>query len=418
MRTVHEPTHTPFIDQMLGYGRQTRNSGNGQDPAMCQKRNPLERECQHDLQHRHRQGHGNSSRDDTSTTCRPMPEFAAGIRRAPARHFNLSRQDTRLALKNALRYIPEKWQPELAPEFLNELLTTGRVYGYRFRPPGRIHGRPVDRLPRRLHRGPGLPGDDRQQPRLRGGPLPLRAGDLRRDRPGLPELDAVPADQALPRGADPRADPGHGLRPSLGSLHLLTRGPAGDHHQRPDGGLLRRPGQLAPRRGAGGGQLRADDGRRLDVHRAAGHRPRHLQHAPERRPRQAGHPGGPGPRRAAVRVLRPGRHERRPGQGDRDRRRGRHHRRGGRVADQDPGRPGLDRPGDRSPAEAFAAARERQRRNRAGPSPFTATWSTCWNTPSTTRSPSTCFPTRPPATPSTRAATAPRGSASRSAPPC
>ena len=74
----------------------------------------------------------------------PVPEFAAGIRRAPARHFNLSREDTRLALKNALRYIPEKWQQELAPEFLNELLTTGRVYGYRFRPPGRIHGRPVE----------------------------------------------------------------------------------------------------------------------------------------------------------------------------------------------------------------------------------------------------------------------------------
>ncbi len=41
MRTVHEPTHTPFIDQMLGYGRQTRNSGNGQDPAMVPKSETL-----------------------------------------------------------------------------------------------------------------------------------------------------------------------------------------------------------------------------------------------------------------------------------------------------------------------------------------------------------------------------------------
>ena len=52
-----------------------------------------------------------------------MPEFADGIRRAPARHFSLSPKDTQLALKNALRYIPEKWHRQLAPEFLEELLT-------------------------------------------------------------------------------------------------------------------------------------------------------------------------------------------------------------------------------------------------------------------------------------------------------
>jgi urocanate hydratase len=74
----------------------------------------------------------------------PMPDFVPGIRRAPARHFNLSRKDTELALKNALRYIPEQWHPTLAPEFLNELATTGRIYAYRFRPPGRLWGRPVE----------------------------------------------------------------------------------------------------------------------------------------------------------------------------------------------------------------------------------------------------------------------------------
>jgi urocanate hydratase len=74
----------------------------------------------------------------------PMPDFAAGIRRAPARHFNLSAPDTALALKNALRYIPERWHRTLAPEFLEELTTRGRVYGYRFRPAGPITGRPVD----------------------------------------------------------------------------------------------------------------------------------------------------------------------------------------------------------------------------------------------------------------------------------
>ena len=73
-----------------------------------------------------------------------MPTFVDGIRRAPKRQFSLSRRDTELALKNALRYVPKEWHPLLAPEFLNELLTRGRVYGYRFRPEGRIRGRPID----------------------------------------------------------------------------------------------------------------------------------------------------------------------------------------------------------------------------------------------------------------------------------
>jgi len=73
-----------------------------------------------------------------------MPEFVDDIRRAPKRHFSLSKGDTVLALKNALRYIPEHWHDILAPEFLDELLTRGRIYGYRLRPPGRITGLPID----------------------------------------------------------------------------------------------------------------------------------------------------------------------------------------------------------------------------------------------------------------------------------
>ena len=73
-----------------------------------------------------------------------MPPFTQGIRRAPARQFTLNRQDTELALKNALRYIPQRWHQQLAPEFLDELLSRGRIYGYRFRPPGHIKGRPID----------------------------------------------------------------------------------------------------------------------------------------------------------------------------------------------------------------------------------------------------------------------------------
>jgi urocanate hydratase len=73
-----------------------------------------------------------------------MPEFVKDIRRASKREFGLTRKETELALKNALRYIPEKWHSELAPEFLDELLTTGRIYGYRFRPEGNITAKPVD----------------------------------------------------------------------------------------------------------------------------------------------------------------------------------------------------------------------------------------------------------------------------------
>jgi len=73
-----------------------------------------------------------------------LPDFVDSIRRAPARHFNLTPKETELALKNALRYIPEKWHRTLAPEFMEELLSRGRIYGYRFRPQGPIKGQPID----------------------------------------------------------------------------------------------------------------------------------------------------------------------------------------------------------------------------------------------------------------------------------
>ena len=73
-----------------------------------------------------------------------MPEFVEGIRRAPSRGFHLSKEQTKVALKNALRYIPEEHHAKLAPEFLQELLNRGRIYGYRYRPAGRIYGKPID----------------------------------------------------------------------------------------------------------------------------------------------------------------------------------------------------------------------------------------------------------------------------------
>ncbi len=71
-------------------------------------------------------------------------EFVPGIRRAPDRGFRLTRSQTETALKNALRYIPEHHHALLIPEFLEELRTRGRIYGYRFRPHGRIKAKPID----------------------------------------------------------------------------------------------------------------------------------------------------------------------------------------------------------------------------------------------------------------------------------
>ncbi len=70
--------------------------------------------------------------------------FEPSIRRAPKRELNLNRAEIELALKNALRYIPDELHERLAPEFLQELLTRGRIYGYRYRPQGRIKGRPIE----------------------------------------------------------------------------------------------------------------------------------------------------------------------------------------------------------------------------------------------------------------------------------
>jgi len=72
------------------------------------------------------------------------PEFKAGIRRAPKREFTLTKDETKIALKNALRYIPTEWHSVVAPEFLEELLSKGRIYGYRFRPKQPLYGKPID----------------------------------------------------------------------------------------------------------------------------------------------------------------------------------------------------------------------------------------------------------------------------------
>ena len=79
-----------------------------------------------------------------SNTLPPYPTFVEGIRRAPDRGFTLSPAQTATALKNALRYIPKELHETLAPEFMEELRTRGRIYGYRYRPQGDLKAKPID----------------------------------------------------------------------------------------------------------------------------------------------------------------------------------------------------------------------------------------------------------------------------------
>ena len=72
------------------------------------------------------------------------PKMEEGYRRAPDRGFRLTPAQAELALRNALRYVPEELHETLAPEFMEELKTRGRIYAYRYRPEGRIYGKSID----------------------------------------------------------------------------------------------------------------------------------------------------------------------------------------------------------------------------------------------------------------------------------
>ena len=78
-----------------------------------------------------------------------MPHFNPGVNRAPVRKDVLSLEEKKLALKNALRYFPEKHHAVLAPEFAEELKTYGRIYMYRFRPDYDLSARHLEDYPHR-----------------------------------------------------------------------------------------------------------------------------------------------------------------------------------------------------------------------------------------------------------------------------
>lgn len=74
-------------------------------------------------------------------------EYDAQINHAPKRKEILNHEETKLALRNALRYFPKKWHNKLLPEFKAELEKYGRIYMHRFRPDYTMFARPIDAYP-------------------------------------------------------------------------------------------------------------------------------------------------------------------------------------------------------------------------------------------------------------------------------
>ncbi|KAL3853393.1 hypothetical protein ACJMK2_016936 [Sinanodonta woodiana] len=66
---------------------------------------------------------------------------------APVRTPNLSPEEERLALRNALRYLPPEVHEELSVEFVDELRNYGHIYMYRFMPTIEMRAYPIEEYP-------------------------------------------------------------------------------------------------------------------------------------------------------------------------------------------------------------------------------------------------------------------------------
>lgn len=84
------------------------------------------------------------------TVCEGIPKvlpepkpYDPDINHAPKRKDILTKEEKRLALKNALRYFPREQHAVLAPEFARELEEYGRIYMYRLRPDYKISARSI-----------------------------------------------------------------------------------------------------------------------------------------------------------------------------------------------------------------------------------------------------------------------------------
>ena len=77
----------------------------------------------------------------------PQRERSLNVSHAPNRKQILSKEEKKLAIRNALRYFPNKWHVELSKEFASELNLYGRIYMYRFMPSYEMYARPISEYP-------------------------------------------------------------------------------------------------------------------------------------------------------------------------------------------------------------------------------------------------------------------------------
>jgi len=77
----------------------------------------------------------------------PKHEYDPNVNHAPIRKDILSKEEKKLALKNALRYFDKKHHAVLAPEFAEELKNYGRIYMYRFMPSYKMYARDIADYP-------------------------------------------------------------------------------------------------------------------------------------------------------------------------------------------------------------------------------------------------------------------------------
>ena len=77
----------------------------------------------------------------------PAKPYDESINHAPRRKEILTKEEKKLALKNALRYFPVEQHPFLAKEFAQELEEYGRIYMYRYRPDYKIYARSINDFP-------------------------------------------------------------------------------------------------------------------------------------------------------------------------------------------------------------------------------------------------------------------------------
>ena len=126
-----------------------------------------------------------------------MP-YDPNINHAPKRKEILNHEERKLALRNALRYFPKQLHAQLAPEFIAELDTYGRIYMYRYRPTYDMYARPIDEYPHRSEQAAAIMLMIQNNLNPEVDSASARTNRVRRQRCHLPELGAVPITNEIP----------------------------------------------------------------------------------------------------------------------------------------------------------------------------------------------------------------------------